>query len=841
MRPKLMRLLVLLLLLVPGPARAQDPHPPPHALAAAGQAAAAPLSPSEAKQLLDVLNDPARRAQFTATLDRMARAMPQALPAPATSARATSAPATSAPATPPAAAAIPAAPAAKPAAPSLLPHSLGAELLVGLSGWLTTFSRQLVATARTLTDFPLLWRWIGHDINEPDARAQLVETGWKLVVVMGAALAAERLVFRGLRRVRAALARHAPPGAAQDAAQGGLAEPEGDIEPRDGAPAEPVAPPQGAVLEAAERGAIEPPSVRHRRLRNAWNRLRRLPFVLARLVADLIPVAVFVGVGNGVLGTPMGDPMITRLVILAVVQAYAVTRAVMCVVRMMVGPPDSRVRLLNVSDHTAAYLLIWARRIVVVVVFGIAIADMAQLLGLYAAAHDALLKLVALIAHLFLIIIVLQQRVPVKRWIRPRKGARGAVAALRGAVAEIWHWIAIFYIVALWMVYAFEIPNGFAKLVHLFVVTVAVLAVARLLALVAFGMLDRGFRISPEMAARYPGLEARANRYYPLLRSTLSGIIAAVTGIALLQVWGVDALLWFAAGRLGGRLVSALLTIGITMLVGVAVWEGANTGIERHLVRLGTGQPDRAVRLRTLLPMLRTALIALIATVVGMTALSEIGVNIAPLLAGAGVIGVAVGFGSQKLVQDLITGLFLLLENAIQVGDVVTVSGLSGSVEHLSIRTIRLRALDGSVHIIPFSAVTTLTNQTRDYGFAVIDVSLSVNEEPDRVADVLREIAAGMRKEERWAGAVSGDLDVMGVDKLLDASWVLRARLRTVSAQRWAVGREFNRRLKYRFDELAIESPFTSHRILSTVPAPPVEAAGTAGAAAPAAAAKAPP
>ena len=114
----------------------------------------------------------------------------------------------------------------------------------------------------------------------------------------------------------------------------------------------------------------------------------------------------------------------------------------------------------------------------------------------------------------------------------------------------------------------------------------------------------------------------------------------------------------------------------------------------------------QSARLRTLLPLLRSALLITIVVFAGLMVLSEIGINIAPLLAGAGIIGVAIGFGSQKLVQDLITGIFLLLENAMQVGDWVTVSGLSGTVENLSVRTIRLRAGDGSVHIIPFSAVT---------------------------------------------------------------------------------------------------------------------------------------
>jgi small-conductance mechanosensitive channel len=182
------------------------------------------------------------------------------------------------------------------------------------------------------------------------------------------------------------------------------------------------------------------------------------------------------------------------------------------------------------------------------------------------------------------------------------------------------------------------------------------------------------------------------------------------------------------------------------------------------------------------------------------------------------VLGVAIGFGSQKLVQDLITGLFLLLENTMQVGDVVALGGLTGTVENLSIRTIRLRAIDGSVHIIPFSSVTTVTNQTRDFSYALIDCQVGLNEEPDNIADVLREVAKTMRSEPRWQDAITADLEVMGVNAFGDNAWTLRVRIRTTPSQRWAVNREFNRRLKYRFDELSIQSPITAWRAQGWLP-----------------------
>ena len=164
------------------------------------------------------------------------------------------------------------------------------------------------------------------------------------------------------------------------------------------------------------------------------------------------------------------------------------------------------------------------------------------------------------------------------------------------------------------------------------------------------------------------------------------------------------------------------------------------------------------------------------------------------------------------------------------MGDSVTLAGLSGTIERLSVRTIRLRALDGSVHVVPFSSVTTVTNMTRDYGYAVLDVEVSVNEEPDRICEAIRDVGREMRSEERWELAIRDDLEVMGVDRFLATTYVVRARMRTTPSQRWAVQREFNRRIKLRVDELEIETPMTSYRALHRAPPAdlPAPATGTA-------------
>jgi moderate conductance mechanosensitive channel len=209
-----------------------------------------------------------------------------------------------------------------------------------------------------------------------------------------------------------------------------------------------------------------------------------------------------------------------------------------------------------------------------------------------------------------------------------------------------------------------------------------------------------------------------------------------------------------------------------------------------------------------LLPLLRTAVFIVLFTIVTLIVLSELGVDIAPLIAGAGVVGIAVGFGSQALVKDVITGLFILLEDTLAVGEVVDVGkNHIGSVEAITIRTIRLRDMSGTVHTIPFSEVSTVRNMTRDYAYFVADVGVVYREDPDHVVAVLRKVAADLAKDPAWAPFIVEPLEVVGVDRFTDSAVVIRVRLKTVPLQQWSVGREFNRRMKKAFDANGIEMP----------------------------------
>jgi small-conductance mechanosensitive channel len=367
--------------------------------------------------------------------------------------------------------------------------------------------------------------------------------------------------------------------------------------------------------------------------------------------------------------------------------------------------------------------------------------------------------------------------------------------------AEVWHWIASAVIIAAWLVWAVQARNGVTHVLRDTLATLLVLIVSRVLSIAIMGAIARAFRAGEGR----PVLSRRVSRYYPVVRHLALGAIVTLTILAMLEAWGVDVLSWFSAGAVGSRAVSAIITILVILVVDLAIWELANATIDRNLDRLSaSGQYAQAGRLRTLAPLLRSCLMAAIIVVVGLTALSQLGVNTGPLLAGAGIIGVALGFGSQKLVQDFITGIFLLLENAMQVGEWVTVSGLSGTVEQLSVRTIRLRAGDGSVHVIPFSSVTTVTNTNRGIGNAAISVTVAIEEDVDHVADSIRRIGAELRDDPEYRPGIRSDLALWGVDHVDASTVTLVGQIECTDAARWGVQREFNRRVKLRFQEWGI-------------------------------------
>ena len=632
------------------------------------------------------------------------------------------------------------------------PDSLGARFIASLSGMFKEAAGQLVSAVDAVNEAPAAARWVRAQMADAAARDLWLRLIFKLALIIAAGLAAEHLARFAVARLRDA------------------------VEERD-----------------------------------AESLLVRLFLLVVRTIVDVIPVAVFAAAAYAMVPVMQPSPRV-QVVVLTIINAYLLVRGVMVILRMGLAPGVSSLRVLPLADITANYLSIWVRRLTVVAVFGYFLAEAALLLGLPAGGRLALLHVVGLLLAAMLIVFIQQNRRAVADWIQGAEGvalSRLGGRRLRQRFADVWHVLAIVYVAAVYGAWLLGIEGGFENIVRATVISALVLIVARLATLGLHRAVERGFALGDEIKERFPTLEARANRYLPVLHRVLRGVVHILAALALLLAWGIDAVGWLET-PFGQRLMQGAFSIAVVVVAALLVWEAASAAIERYLssVDEAGNTVERSARSRTLLPLLRNFLAVLLGVLITLIVLSELGVNIGPLLAGAGVVGLAIGFGSQKLVQDVINGAFILFEDAISVGDVVKVAGNTGTVEALSIRALRLRDLSGSVHTIPFSTVETVTNLTKDYSYYVFELGVAYRENTDEVTDVLRQISAGMEADEEYGPMILEPLEVLGVDQFADSAVILKARVKTAPLKRWYVGREFNRRIKMRFDELGIEIPF---------------------------------
>jgi small-conductance mechanosensitive channel len=816
--------------------------------AAAPAAAPSGLTAAEAQQLLSVLQNPQKRAQLISTLQSLEKIMPViATAAPAAASPAPAAPAAQAAAAKPAAASSSSSSAKQ--SVSLKPNSLGADILTGASSLMDQVDVGLSTTLTNITDYREFGAWADLVSENPATLGAVLAATWRLVAVLLVAFIFEYIAWRLSRRLYDRLSREsgkAEAAAAQDAvAAAGVG------------PYSAEARAATTTTAAAKAGTSFRPSLqRLKPLHSGWLLLKRLPFIILAMVLDAVPAVVFLGVATVILATPIASDARTRLMIIAVVNAYVVVRMLLVVARGAFCAPSPKLRLLHVSNAAAAFLTVWCRRIAVVVVLSYAALQIGALSGMSIEMQHGLGRIFGLIIHIMLVIMVLKRRREVEAWLRGEPSAKRSFwDDLKARIAGIWHIQAIILIVMVWIVYATEVSRGIGHPLHLVLTTMGLLLLFRVVAVVVLGALDKSFAVgtSTQSGTRYALISARAARYHGPLRALLNITLGVVFFLILFQNWGLDALSWFQVGGLGGRLLSSLATIMVTLVIAVVVWETINFVMQIYMDDLSQqGAYVRAARLRTVMPVLRNTLLIALLVVIVLTALSEIGINIGPLLAGASIIGVAIGFGSQKLVQDFITGIFLLLENAMQVGDWVTAAGLSGSVENLSIRTLRLRAGDGSVHIIPFSSVSTVTNTNRGLGNAAVSVTISYEEDTDKVGEILKQIALDMRREDDFKAGMLSDLQLWGVDKIDGTTATLAGQVVCTDSGRWGVQREFNRRIKLVFQEkgikmmpsanimgfqhpldVRVEMPDMPARPAAepprTIDAPPPEAAGPAG------------
>ena len=535
---------------------------------------------------------------------------------------------------------------------------------------------------------------------------------------------------------------------------------------------------------------------------------RRIRFASARLVLDFLPIIAF-GVAALLVAGWAAPVASARLALLAIINATLISMAGATIARFLFSPMEPGLRFLPLRDSSAVYLYIWSRRMIVVGVWGYVLLQTALLLGMPQSGYLVAAKIVAFIFTALLVILVLQNRHTVAHWIRGRQveGARHIVpSVMRSRLAEIWHIPVVVYLVGVYLVWAFDIAGGIFYLLRATVMT------ALIIGAVAVGerwlprLFNRFAGLDTTLLARHPLVAARANRYMPILRRIVVYAVRIAAILLILAAWRVD-VRGFLFDDFGRSVLGSVADIAIVLVLALLAWEILGGLIYARLTQQDeTGLVVlRSARLRTLLPLARNVLLIVISVMAGLVILSEIGVNIAPLLAGAGVVGLAVGFGAQSLVKDVITGAFFLFEGTINIGDVVDINGKGGLVEGMTIRSIRLRDYNGNLHTINFGSVGVITNMTRDFSYYLFDVKVAYRYDIDEVIQVIKATDEEVRKDPVLKHDILEPIEIAGVEGFADTTFVIRSRIKTRPIRQWDVGRAFLRLLKRKFDEKDIQ------------------------------------
>ncbi|MFM9271674.1 mechanosensitive ion channel domain-containing protein [Halomonas elongata] len=530
--------------------------------------------------------------------------------------------------------------------------------------------------------------------------------------------------------------------------------------------------------------------------------------VLAALVDILVVALAYIG-GNLLATFVVGESgaLTTRASLF--LNAFLVIELLKAGVRMLFASRYEGLRLLPVNAEDASYWNRWIARLIGLAGYGLMV--VVPLISAYLSPTlgQSVGTLIMIGAFIYAVAVVLRNRQRLRDALH-RQAARASLSASRVALTLLgrtWHLLAIAYF---FMVLALTLTRPADALPFVLLATLETLA-AVLVGLGASKFLTqtigRRITLQDDLRQKLPLLEARLNAYIPKALRVVRIVLLVLVVMVSLNAWQVFDLAGWYASEAGHGLVARLFSIAVILLVALAIWLVLASLIE-HKLNPATGSGEPSSRAQTLLSLFRNAIAITLITVTIMVVLAEIGINIGPLIAGAGVLGLAIGFGAQKLVQDIITGVFIQVENALNVGDVVTLGGITGTAERLSIRSVGLRDLSGTYHIVPFSSVDTVSNYMREFAYHVGEYGIAYRENIDEAIQALHAAFDDLAEDEEQKINLLEPLEVAGVIALADSSVNIRVRIKTTPGTQWAVGRAYNRLVKYHFDDAGIEIPF---------------------------------
>jgi len=534
--------------------------------------------------------------------------------------------------------------------------------------------------------------------------------------------------------------------------------------------------------------------------------LRRAGLLLARALVEALVVALAFGAGYLVAISSGPEGGRVELVESLFLNAFFFIQIAKVCTRFALSPKFSELRLVPLDDAQAHYWRRWLFAIYNLLGYGTMVVVPVVSNDISFVLANSLRMFIVLGSVGLAIVAVLRNRVATRDRILAYAEARGnAIASgMIELAARTWHLFAIFYVLLLFSVWLSRPFGATTFMLRATVLSVLAIMIGTLVSLALTRTITGGIRLPATVHARLPMLERRLNAFIPRVLSIVRlGVFFGVL-IAILHAWGAVDVTGWSASRDGQEWIGRAMSAGIVILIGFLIWLAVISWIDFRLNPVSRMPTSRE---KTLFGLFRNAFSIILVIMVSLLALSEIGVNIGPLIAGAGVFGLAISFGSQKLVQDIITGAFIQVENAMNEGDVVTLGGVTGTVEKLTIRSVRLRDLDGTAHVIPFSTVDRVANFMRGFAYHVAQIGVAYDSDIGEVKMAMH-VAFDRLKEGDLGPEILEPLEMHGVTTFGDSAITVRARIKTTPGMQWAVGRAYNEQVKRAFDERGIEIPF---------------------------------
>ena len=549
-------------------------------------------------------------------------------------------------------------------------------------------------------------------------------------------------------------------------------------------------------------------------------RLQKLGFIVSNLLIGVLGLACFAA-GTFVLFVVIYDPQDSgHLLVFTFLVVIYYLRLVMFAGRAILAPKATGLRLAPMSDADAALIYAWMMRIAAVCALIGAIALTLKGAGISRDVSLLILSSAGVAVSVMLITLIQRSRERIARAIAPPAEDAGTPAgAVRSKLAGIWHYLAILYVLAIGGFWVLRmLTHGDVTILNLvlslFLIPVFIGVdqwVQKLLAIASGGsreIIDLGkpADATDDVAAKpHEPKRAGVETYIPLIRKSFRAVLVLLFFFASLKLWGFD----IAPGRLIARDVASVLLV---LIMGLIVWQLIKARIDQKLKEEmplvdedaedgGAGGSRNA----TLLMLLRKFIFAVLFVIVALIMLSSLGIDIAPLIAGAGVIGLAIGFGAQTLVKDIIAGVFFLIDDAFRVGDYVEAGAAKGSVEHISLRSMKLRHPRGQVYTIPFGDLKTVTNFSRDYIITKLDFRVRYDADLEKIRKVIKRINKEIMQNEEIKRVMLGDIKSTGVREMDDSAMILRVKFKTIPGEQWTIRREVYHRVQKAFRDSGIE------------------------------------